>query len=124
MAVYSKDRAGVPRTRIFALFVYLDYLGTLGKWCPLFLGFAFGSARIALRNRIKKIGVPNADEDRARDFTRGHADDLRRAGKTLREILQAGEWKSLAFLQYLNLERMEHDVVFDAHVNESSGDEC
>ena len=104
--------------------VLKDYLGTLGKFCPLFPNFTPGSVRIALRNRLKKIGIPNADEYRAHDFRRGHADDLRRAGKTLREILQAGEWKSPAFLQYLDLERMEHDVVFDAHVNESSGDEC
>ena len=72
---------------------------------------------------MRKLGVHSADEYMARDFRRGHADNLRRAGKRLREILWAGEWKSPAFLQYLDLERMEHDVVFEAYVHESSGDD-
>ena len=54
---------------------------------------------------------------------RGHADDLRRAGKSLKEILQAGECKSPAFLAYLDMDTMEHDLVVDAHLDESSGDE-
>ena len=52
------------------LCVLRDYLGTLGKWCPLFAGFITGSLRIALRNRLRRIGVPNADEYRAHDFRR------------------------------------------------------
>ena len=36
------------------------------------------------------------------DFRRGHAEDMRAAGSPLAEILQAGQWKSAAFLRYVN----------------------
>ena len=72
---------------------------------------------------LAKLGMPEARSYRAHDFRRGHADDLRRAGATLKEILKAGEWKSPAFLQYLDMEDLEHDLVVDAHLDESSGDE-
>ena len=45
------------------------------------------------------------------------------SSKTLKEILQAGEWKSLGFLAYLDIQSLEDDLVFSAHVDESSGDE-
>ena len=96
---------------------------TLGKWCPLFPGLTPGVVLAKLRARLATLGVADAMDYRAHDFRRGHADDLRRAGKTLKEILQAGEWKSPAFLQYLDIDSMEHDLVFSAHVDESSGDE-
>ena len=39
------------------------------------------------------------------------------------DILGAGEWRSPAFLLYLDIETMEHDLVFDAHLDDSSGGE-
>ena len=47
---------------------------------------------------------------------------LARAGATLAEILLAGEWSSPAFLQYLDMCRLERDAVLQAHVDESDGD--
>ena len=76
-----------------------------------------------LRDRLHKLGIPEARNYRSHDFRRGHADDLRLGGATLREILKAGEWKSPAFLDYLDIDTMEHDLVLTAHIDESSGDE-
>jgi len=62
------------------------------------------------------------------------------AGADLYEMLAAGEWKSPAFLQagrfhsgqgggegacvqYLDVNALERDVVIEAHVDESSGDD-
>ena len=43
--------------------------------------------------------------------------------KTKGEILRAGDWKSPAFLQYLDREQLERDRVLEAHLEDSSGDE-
>ena len=39
------------------------------------------------------------------------------------EILNAGGWRSPAFMRYLNLEELETDAVVQAHLDESSEDE-
>ena len=53
---------------------------------------------------------------------RGHARDLQRHGASLYEILMAGEWRSPAFLKYLDVFALERDVVVEAHVDESDGE--
>ena len=44
-------------------------------------------------------------------------------GAPLWQILAAGEWKSPAFLQYLDLNRLETDLVVQALVDESDGED-
>ena len=46
------------------------------------------------------------------DLRRGHAEDMRESGCTLAEILAAGQWKSSAFLSYLDEADLEKDVAF------------
>ena len=43
-------------------------------------------------------------------------------GAPLWVILAAGEWTSPAFLKYLDLHRLEADMVIQAHVDESDGE--
>jgi len=57
-----------------------------------------------LRRRLSVLGVADAESYVLHDFRRGHAEDLRRAGKSLWVILQAGEWGSPAFLAYMDLQ--------------------
>ena len=45
------------------------------------------------------------------------------AGASLYEILKAGEWRSPAFLDYLDLHSLERDAVIQAHVEESEDEE-
>ena len=45
------------------------------------------------------------------------------AGAPLWKILEAGEWRSPAFLAYLDINRLEADVVVQAHLDESDGDQ-
>ena len=40
-------------------------------------------------------------------------------GAPLYEILAAGEWRSPAFLDYLDLHSLERDMVIQAHCDES-----
>ena len=52
-----------------------------------------------------------------------HARDLQANGAPLHTILAAGEWRSPAFLQYLDVNELEADAVVEAHMDESSGDD-
>ena len=84
---------------------------------------------MTLRTQLQALGVKDALRYRTHDFRRGHAKDLVAAGASLREILNAGEWRSAAFLSYLDKDELECDATLEAHValdavNESSDEEA
>ena len=87
-----------------------------------FAGINAGSALAMLRSLLGWLDVPDAGAYRTHDLRRGHAKDLQVSGAGLAEILAAGQWRSPAFLQYLDIEKLELDAVVEAHVDES-GDE-
>ena len=72
-----------------------------------------------LREILANVGLPDAHLYRTHDMRRGHALDLQLSGASLYEILTAGEWRSPAFLKYLDMHRLEADAVLQAHVDES-----
>ena len=78
----------------------------------------------ALRRWLQVLQVPDALHYRTHDIRRGHARDLQRSGSSLLEILHAGEWRSAAFLSYLDTDDLECDATLEAHLCESSDDEC
>ena len=108
-----------------------------------FKGISSASAIGVLRRCLVSLGVDNALEYRTHDLRRGHALDLQLSGAPLWEFLSAGEWKSPAFLQYLDLHsyvsgagracgrhahvicvcRLDSQVVMQAHVDESDGED-
>ena len=69
---------------------------------------------------LAALNIQNADTYRTHDLRRGHAKDLQERGAGLAEILRAGEWRSPAFLTYLDLHSLEKEVVVEAHLGESS----
>jgi len=96
-----------------------------------------------LRVMLVATGVPEGAAYRTHDLRRGHAKDLQLSGacggagtvvsmlpKTgcacrgapLYEILAAGQWASPAFLAYIDANRLEEDLVLQAHVDESDED--
>ena len=77
----------------------------------------------SLRQMLLRIDVPQAKIYRTHDLRRGHAQDLIDNGATLAQILQAGQWRSPAFLAYVDKEALEDSVVVEAHLDESSSDE-
>ena len=102
-----------------------------------FAGISSGKASSFLKHCMERLGVENGAVYRCHDLRRGHAKDLQQAGSTLKEILEvriawrfgsrclvveAGEWRSPAFLRYLDLDVLERDIVVDAHAAESSSD--
>ena len=67
--------------------------------------------------------VNQAELFRCHDFRRGHSEDMRNAGATLKEILGAGQWRSPRFLEYLDLDALNTEVVVSAHRDESSDED-
>ena len=55
-----------------------------------------------MRGLLKRMRVPNAEQYGTHDFRRGHADDMRKLGCTLPEILKAGQWRSASFMSYID----------------------
>ena len=70
--------------------------------------FSTMSADKALRTLRRRLAVLNIEAPETymlHDFRRGHTEDLRAAGAPLWQILQAGQWKSPAFLEYTDANR-------------------
>ena len=65
----------------------------------------------------------DAGKHRTHDLRRGHCKDLQQKGASLYEILQAGEWKSPAFLSYMDMAELDRDVVAEAMRDESSSED-
>lgn len=106
----------------------------------LFDGISASCALRKLHELLEEAGVANASLYRCHDIRRGHALDLQLSGATfpisflwvvhahgligapLHVILSAGEWKSPAFLKYLDLHSLERDLVVQAHADDSDDD--
>ena len=87
----------------------------------LFAGITAASAIDALRRLLTALKVKQSQLYCTHDLRRGHALDLQCSGAPLWEILDAGEWSSPAFLKYLDLHRLDAELVVQAHVDESDG---
>jgi hypothetical protein len=87
---------------------------------PLFGQITAALALKTLRVLLEALKVRGAAAYRTHDLRRGHALDLQQSGAPLWEILQAGEWRSPALLQYLDLNRLDQDLVVQAHLDEDS----
>lgn len=68
-----------------------------------------------LRRRLAIVGVANSAEYILQDFRRGHAQDLVLGGARLNAILAAGQWRSAAFLKYIDVAELEARAVLEAH---------
>ncbi len=79
-----------------------QFLGLLPVGTMPWNGIAPGEALFRLRRVLTRLGVPNAKGYRTQDLRRGHAEDMRQSGSSLAEILRAGQWRSAAFMKYLD----------------------
>ena len=85
--------------------------------------FSAGEALRELRLMLAALDVKDAGSYRTHDLRRGHAEDMRRNGATLGEILLAGDWRSPSFLSYLDRVQLEQDRTAEAHWYDSSEEE-
>lgn len=110
-------------SRTCPVHVVWPYFEKLDSSQKAFDGITASLALRTLRAYLRAIGIENAPNYRTHDLRRGHAQDLKENGSNLHQILSAGEWRSPAFLQYLNLEELEADAVLEAHIDESSSED-
>ena len=100
---------------------------TLPQGRRAFEGITAASALANLRSWLQRLEVPDAEKYRLHDFRRGHCRDLQASGASLAKILEAGEWKSPAFLSYLDKAELENEAVaqvhVDAHLDDSSDED-
>jgi hypothetical protein len=88
----------------------------------LFGGITSHTALEQLRFMLAATGVERPELYRSHDIRRGHALDLQCAGVPLAVILEAGEWTSPAFLKYLDLHRLDTELVVQAHACDSDSE--
>ncbi len=99
------------------------YMNSVPTCVQPFSGISPHEARAGLRSLLAAVGIANAERYWCHDLRRGHAEDLRRGGATLAEILRAGDWKSPAFLAYLDLKQLELDRTCEVHLEDSDADD-
>lgn len=103
------------------------YMAAQGSGSQPFVHIRSAQALLALRELLLELNVPDALCYGTHGFRRGHAEDLLQAGGRLGDILAAGDWRSAAFLDYLNKERLVRDRIAEAHAavtaSDSSSDE-
>ena len=104
------------------LHIVLPLMGAAGNHFAPFASITPAKALQVLRNILVDLDVHRAAEYRLHDLRRGHARDLQHSGAPLYEILAAGEWHSPAFLDYLDQNQLETDMVVQAHCAESDDD--
>ena len=68
----------------------------------LFQGISGKHALQLLREALRSMRVDAPSEYGTHAFRRGHARDLAEAGTPLAIILKAGQWRSQAFMRYLD----------------------
>ena len=83
------------------------YFASFSAGASPFVEFDSKSALAVLRGWLNAMGVKDSFKYRTHDLRRGHARDMMRAGSRLCEILRAGEWRSAAFLTYLDSVELE-----------------
>ena len=100
-----------------------EYFKSLPCSAAPFAATSPGQALGLLRDMLFELKVPEAVHYRTHDLRRGHAEDLKLSGATLLENLQAGRWRSPAFLNYLDVNDLESAAVVAAHVNDESDED-
>ena len=74
--------------------------------------------RLRLKRILEQLGIPGAAKFGTHDFRRGHAEDLRKSGSSLAEILNAGQWQSASFMKYIEEVGLERDVAYLCAISE------
>ena len=103
--------------------VLWQYLSSQPAGFRPFEKISAAKALCRLRDILQVLKVPEFESYRTHDFRRGHARDMQADGASLGEILAAGQWRSPAFMSYMEYHELEHDAVVEAHLVESSDED-
>ena len=75
-----------------------------------------------LRRLLALLGVDGHSEFSLKAFRAGRATSLAAAGKSIGHILSAGEWRSAAFLSYIDTDAVDQAQLLDKTLDESDGE--
>ena len=98
------------------------FLAQLQPTEPLW-SFDSGAALKKLRRLLTLSQVPSAPEFTFKAFRAGKATALAAAGKSVGTILQAGEWRSAAFLNYVDTDVVDQAQLLDQAMVQSEDEE-
>ena len=76
--------------------------------------FSYQSFHNVLRAHLNTLGVEDAAKYTSKAFRRGTAREMLASGSSLAEVLTAGQWRSSAFMLYLDRAEVEEAAVFAA----------
>ena len=85
--------------------------------------FDSGAALKRLRRLLTLSQVPSAPSFTFKAFRAGKATALAAAGKSVGTILQAGEWRSAAFLSYVDTDVVDQAQLLDQAMCQSEDEE-
>ena len=88
-----------------------------------FADISAAAALSQLRVMLALAGVEDAGVYRTHDLKRGHARDMQANGATVGELLRAADWSGPVFTQYLDMDRLADDAVFEAHFMSDADEE-
>ena len=91
--------------------------------CEPLWSFDSGAALKRLRRLLTLSQVPAAPEYTFKAFRAGKATALAAAGKSVGTILQAGEWRSAAFLSYVDTDVVDQAQLLDKALGQSDEEE-
>ena len=77
-----------------------------------------------LRTLLARIGVANAQVYTLKCYRAGKATALAASGESIGAILQAGEWRSAAFLSYVDEEVVDERQLLEDQLAASDDDAC
>ena len=77
---------------------------------------------LQLRRRLCKLNVKEACEYRTHEFRRGHCRDLQTSKNPLAVVLDAGQWRSAAFKDYMDMQSLEKDAFVFENVLDSASE--
>ena len=99
--------------------LWVRFLEKLPHGCQPWIRIGANEARVRLRHALERLGVSDANLYGTHDFRRGHAEDMRKAGCSLAEILKAGQWRSAAFMHYLDEAELDKDLALAVAIGEN-----
>ena len=98
----------------YLLLSFLQYFHVTGrKRTGRCFSTSYDAFTKVFRRHLATIGVRNPSEYSSKAFRRGTAMELLKQGGRLGDILEAGQWRSPAFLQYMLRADIDELAVFD-----------
>ena len=102
------------------------WLEEQGPGAQPFRTYSPAAALAAIRAAVGAAGAERPREFDTKSFWRGHALDLVECGGGLAKVLEAGGWRSAAFIAYLPKDELEREAVLEARedCSSESGDDA